>query len=115
MATARTQEIKAKNTKEPEAVPKPEAPAAEPTKGAAEVAKTGITSSIRNQPSDEELAARKAESKPANEKHVKAQTASGGDMWDPDAGQWIYGRPTLAVDTDWLKRQTKAKKIKILE
>lgn len=71
--------------------------------------------SIRQQPSDEELAERKAQTKGKQQKHVKVQTVSGGDMWDPDGSQWIEGRPTLAEHTDWLDRQAKAKKITFLK
>lgn len=71
--------------------------------------------SIRNQPTDEELAARRASRKPAKETYVQVRTTSGGDMWDPQAGSWITGQRGLALQTEWLDRQIAAKKIETME
>ncbi len=85
----------------------PEAP-----KVAVKTAAKTANKSIRTQPSDEELDERReAAAKKAADKEVKVKTASGGDMWDPEANLWIEGRPTVALNTTWLQRQIKAKKI----
>lgn len=70
---------------------------------------------VRKQPSDEELAKKRQREKTEKQKELKVRTASGGDMWDPEAGNWIEGKPTLTVDNAWIRRQIAAKKIILIE
>lgn len=86
------------------------APAKKPTAPVQSQANT-----IRNQPTDAELAAKKEAAKEEKPVRVEVQTTHGVDMWDPDSSRWIEGRPTLVPMTDWLKRQITAKKIKASE
>lgn len=79
-----------------------------------------IAAVIKDVPTDEE---HKAKAKAASEKKqapkasdlISVQTVSGGQMYDPEANDWVEGKPTLAEKTSWLERQIKAKKIKKVE
>lgn len=81
-------------------------------KAAKTARKTTTTKSIKEQPTDAEVASNRK--KGVTKKEVKVKTASGGRMWDPMAGVWITGKPSLSVETEWLKIQVKAKKITLL-
>ena len=71
--------------------------------------------SIRAQPSDADLAAKREATKPEKPSRVEVMTTHGSDMWDPDSSRWIEGQACLVPMTDWLKRQIEAKKIKLAE
>lgn len=90
----------------PEAAPSTEKPQA---------AGANLAASIRNQPTDEQIAELRKETLEKSVQEVKVKTVSGGDMWDPDVGAWIGGRPTLAMKTPWLERQVKAGKVTVLD
>ncbi len=72
---------------------------------------TSAAQSIRDQPSDLQIAEAKAASKAKKKEYVNVKTVSGGSMWDPEEGQWIEGTPTRAVSTGWIERQVAAKKL----
>jgi len=66
---------------------------------------------IRDLPSAETLAKVRSDAKPKDGDYVTVKTVSGGDMRDPDSGQWISGKPTLAPATGWVDVQVRARKL----
>lgn len=73
--------------------------------------------SIRNLPEPEALEQKKKEDALAGSAtQVKAITTHGRQMYDPQHKQYITGdRPCLVTQSNWLRDQVAAGKIKILE
>lgn len=75
-----------------------------------------LTLRVREQPTNAQVTAARVQARDSSKEQVKAVTASGGRMWDPQHGQWIDGSGrTLATNSAWLKTQVRAGKIKVLE